>query len=73
MPRILRARQVDNQAPTATLLEPGGALALEVDARRAALVAELVLGDGRYADVAVRLDLTGRERFVTARRADDAR
>jgi release factor glutamine methyltransferase len=51
------------------LLEPGGALALEVDARRASLVAELALADGRYEDVAVRLDLTGRERFVTARRA----
>ncbi len=57
----------------ATLLEPDGALALEVDARRASLVAELVLRDGRYADVAVRLDLTGRERFVTARRTDAAR
>ncbi|MHB1223160.1 MAG: N5-glutamine methyltransferase family protein [Gemmatimonadaceae bacterium] len=52
----------------ATILEAGGLLALEVDVRRAALVAERVAADGRYADVAVRLDLTGRERFVVARR-----
>lgn len=51
-----------------TILEAGGLLALEVDVRRAALVAERVAADGRYAEVAVRLDLTGRERFVVARR-----
>lgn len=50
------------------VLEPGGLLALEVDVRRAALVAELALADGRYRDVAVRLDLTGRERIVLAKR-----
>jgi release factor glutamine methyltransferase len=50
----------------AALLEPGGLLALEVDARRAALAAELAATDGRYAEVAVRLDLAGRERFVLA-------
>jgi release factor glutamine methyltransferase len=49
-------------------LEDGGLLALEVDARRASLVAEMVSADGRYADVTVRLDLAGRERFVVARR-----
>lgn len=43
-----------------------GLLALEVDARRAALVAELVARDPRYRDVAVHLDLAGRERFVLA-------
>ena len=53
----------------AAILEPGGVLALEVDARRASLVGELLLVDARYRDVAVRLDLTGRERFVVARRA----
>jgi release factor glutamine methyltransferase len=53
----------------ATILEPGGVLALEVDARRASLASELLLVDARYRDVAVRLDLTGRERFVVARRA----
>jgi methylase of polypeptide subunit release factors len=47
---------------------PGGLLALEVDARRASLVAELVAHDARYEDVGVHLDLTGRERFVLARR-----
>ncbi len=52
----------------APLLEPGGLLALEVDARRAALAAELAASDGRYGDIAVRLDLAGRERFVLARR-----
>jgi release factor glutamine methyltransferase len=52
----------------ATVLEPGGVLALEVDTRRASLVAELAAVDDRYEDVAVRLDLTGRERFVFARR-----
>lgn len=50
------------------LLEPGGVLALEVDVRRAAIVAERIAADGRYCEIAVRLDLTGRERFVTARR-----
>ena len=52
----------------APLLEPGGILALEVDARRASLAAELVASAGSYADVTVRLDLAGRERFVLARR-----
>ena len=52
----------------AAALESDGLLALEVDARRAALVAECVATDGRYTDVRVRLDLAGRERFVLARR-----
>ena len=52
----------------AAVLEPGGLLALEVDSRRASLAAELVLADGRYEAVQVRLDLAGRERFVLARR-----
>jgi release factor glutamine methyltransferase len=50
------------------LLEPGGLLALEVDARRASLVAELVARDRRFSEVRVHLDLFGRERFVLARR-----
>ena len=53
----------------ADVLEPGGLLALEVDSRRASLAAELCMADPRYRDVGVRLDLTGRERFVLARRA----
>jgi release factor glutamine methyltransferase len=56
----------------AAVLVPGGLLALEVDARRASLAAELCLADGRYEDVRVRLDLAGRERFVLARRRRDA-
>lgn len=54
----------------AGVLEPGGVLALEVDSRRASLAAELALADGRYRDVSVRLDLTGRERILLARRKD---
>jgi release factor glutamine methyltransferase len=51
-------------------LEPGGILALEIDARRASLVAERCAVDGRYRDIHVQLDLTGRERFVIARRQE---
>jgi len=50
------------------VLESGGLLALEVDTRRASLVAEALASHGSYRDVAVHLDLTGRERFVLARR-----
>lgn len=50
----------------ADALASGGLLALEVDARRASLVAELVARDTRYLDVGVHLDLAGRERFVLA-------
>jgi release factor glutamine methyltransferase len=49
-------------------LERGGILALEVDERRASLVAELMMRNGAYENVGVRLDLTGRERFVFATR-----
>jgi release factor glutamine methyltransferase len=52
----------------ADALASGGLLALEVDARRASLVAELVARDTRYLDVGVHLDLAGRERFVLAAR-----
>lgn len=52
----------------APLLEPGGVLALEVDVRRAMLVAELIASHGAYAGVRIEMDLTGRERFVVARR-----
>ncbi|HKW09432.1 MAG TPA: HemK/PrmC family methyltransferase, partial [Gemmatimonadaceae bacterium] len=48
------------------VLVPGGLLALEVDVRRASLVAEIVASDQRYHDVGVHVDLTGRERFVLA-------
>ena len=52
----------------AAVLEPGGWLLLEVDARRAALAAETVSASGWYQEVAVHRDLTGRDRFVVARR-----
>jgi release factor glutamine methyltransferase len=52
-------------------LAPGGLLALEVDARRASLVTELVGSHGAYDEVRVVLDLTGRERFVVARRREN--
>ena len=59
-------RVIVRDAPS--VLESGGLLALEVDTRRASLVAEALASNGSYRDVAVRLDLTGRERFVLARR-----
>lgn len=59
-------REVIANAPS--VIDKGGLLALEVDTRRAGTVAELVSVDGRYSDVEVLLDLTGRERFVFARR-----
>lgn len=55
----------------ARALAPGGTLALEVDARRASLAAELVASHGAYDDVRMELDLTGRERFVVARRREE--
>jgi release factor glutamine methyltransferase len=55
----------------APLLAPRGVLAIEVDARRASLAAELAASHGKYDDVQVLLDLTGRERFVVARRREE--
>ena len=55
-----------SQAPDA--LARGGFLALEVDTVRAGTVAEMIAVDGRYSEIEVLLDLTGRERFVFARR-----
>jgi release factor glutamine methyltransferase len=49
-----------------SVLERGGHVLLEVDARRASLAAEMAATNPRYHDVAVRLDLAGRERFVVA-------
>jgi release factor glutamine methyltransferase len=51
------------------LLKKGGLLALEVDERRASLVAEMTAANDGYIDVDIILDLTGRERFVFASRA----
>ena len=52
-------------------LAAGGLLAVEVDARRAGLAAELVASAGAYDNVRVLVDLTGRERFVVARRREE--
>jgi release factor glutamine methyltransferase len=52
----------------AGVLVDGGLLALEVDARRAGRVAACAEFVGAYVDVRIELDLTGRERFVVARR-----
>lgn len=54
----------------AEALTPGGLLALEVDVRRAGMVAELMSREPRLTAVRVELDLTGRERFVLARRKE---
>lgn len=54
----------------ADVLAPGGLLALEVDVRRASLVAELVSRERRFHAIRMELDLTGRERFVLARRQE---
>ena len=48
------------------VLEAGGLLAIEVDMRRASLVAELVSREQRFHNIRVELDLTGRDRFVLA-------
>ena len=74
-PAVALYSDADGMATTARLLreagaalEAGGLLALEVDVRRASVAAELVATDGAYEQVQVMLDLTGRERFVVARR-----
>lgn len=50
------------------ILVPTGLIALETDSRRAARTADILKGDGRYRKVEIITDLTGRSRFVTARR-----
>jgi release factor glutamine methyltransferase len=50
---------------------PGGALLLEVDSRRAAVVGNLARTDARFADVTIMRDLAGRERFIVARRKEE--
>lgn len=54
----------------AEVLVTGGLLAMEVDSRRADLAAAAVRDDGRFTDIEIRLDLTGRPRFVVARRQE---
>jgi release factor glutamine methyltransferase len=53
----------------AGVLEPGGLLALEVDAGRASLAFELAISDGRYRDIRIERDLAGRDRILLANRA----
>jgi release factor glutamine methyltransferase len=55
-------------ARAAGLLRDGGVLAMEHDVSHAAAVPDLLCRDGRWRDVATHADLTGRPRFVTARR-----
>jgi release factor glutamine methyltransferase len=53
----------------ADLLAPGGALLVEIDANRGPLARACAESDPRWEQVSIRLDLTGRERFLVARRA----
>jgi release factor glutamine methyltransferase len=77
-PAVALYSGADGMAVTARLvreaalsLAHGGVFAVEVDARRAGVAAELVASEGAYDDVRVLLDLTGRERFVVARRREE--
>jgi release factor glutamine methyltransferase len=54
----------------AALLEPDGLLAVEIDPRRAGRARQCAETDSRYRDVEIRADLTGRERFLVARRKE---
>lgn len=56
-------------ALAARLLRPGGLLGVEHDDTHAEAVPALVRADGRFTAVTDHPDLTGRPRFVTARRA----
>lgn len=55
-------------ARAAQLLRPGGVVAIEHDETHAAQVRELMRACGGWDDVATHDDLTGRPRYVTARR-----
>jgi release factor glutamine methyltransferase len=52
-------------------LRPGGFFAVEHDDTTSSLTSELVSSTGRFEDVVARTDLTGRPRFVMARRRND--
>ena len=52
----------------ADVLNPGGVLLLEIDSRRGGAARHLAETDGRWSDVQVRPDFTGRDRFLAARR-----
>lgn len=51
------------------LLRPGGVFGVEHDDTHGTAVPELLRADGRFVDVTGHLDLVGRPRFATARRA----
>jgi release factor glutamine methyltransferase len=53
-------------------LRPGGFFAIEHDETTSLLTSELVSSTGLFDDVVARTDLTGRPRFVTARRGSGA-
>jgi release factor glutamine methyltransferase len=57
-------------AEAAGVLNPGGLLAMEIDSRRADRAVEILQAQGDFTDVETRLDLTGRPRFVVARRQE---
>ena len=52
------------------LLRPGGLFAVEHDDTTSAPTVELICGTALFEDIVPRSDLTGRPRFVTARRVD---
>jgi release factor glutamine methyltransferase len=52
-------------------LRPGGFFAVEHDDTTSSLTSELVSSTGLFDEVVARTDLTGRPRFVTARRRND--
>jgi release factor glutamine methyltransferase len=55
----------------ATLLKPGGVVAIEHDDSHGEAVPALLRATGRFAEIADHDDLTGRPRFATARRLAD--
>lgn len=55
-------------ATAPAVLARGGLLAIEVDSRRAGRAADILNADGRYDEIEILPDLTGRPRFVAARR-----
>jgi release factor glutamine methyltransferase len=50
-------------------LRPGGLFAVEHDDTTSAATIESIKGTGFFEDIVARKDLTGRPRFVTARRS----
>jgi release factor glutamine methyltransferase len=52
------------------VLEGGGVLVLEIDSGRAAIARDRAATDARWRDVDLRTDLTGRDRFLVARRQE---